>query len=90
MDILDAIDRTARDSPEKIAHLSGGRTLTYQALKRDSDALAVHFTERFPGNKSPVAIIGHKEPEMFVEFPAGGEILVAGTFRSCIDSRAAC
>jgi D-alanine--poly(phosphoribitol) ligase subunit 1 len=70
MDILDAIDRAARDFPEKIAHLSGDRTLTYQALKQDSDALAAHFAECFPGDKSPVAIIGHKEPEMLVGFLA--------------------
>jgi D-alanine--poly(phosphoribitol) ligase subunit 1 len=70
MDILDAIDRAARDFPEKVAHLSGDRTLTYRALKKDSDALAAHFAECFPGDKSPVAIIGHKEPEMLVGFLA--------------------
>src|SRR3981081_1478636 len=70
MDILDAIDRAARDFPEKIAHLSGSRTLTYQTPRHDSHALAAHFTERFPGDKSPVAIIGHKEPEMLVGFLA--------------------
>ena len=70
MEIFDAIDRAARDFPEKIAHLSGGRTLTYQALKQDSDALAAHFAECFPGDKSPVAVIGHKEPEMLVGFLA--------------------
>jgi D-alanine--poly(phosphoribitol) ligase subunit 1 len=70
MEIFDAIDRAARDFPEKIAHLSGGRTLTYQALKQHSGALAAHFAECLPGDKSPVAVIGHKEPEMLVGFLA--------------------
>jgi D-alanine--poly(phosphoribitol) ligase subunit 1 len=70
MDILDAIDRAARDFPGKIAHLSGIRTLTYRALKQDSDALAAYLTERFAGDKSPIVVVGHKEPEMLVGFLA--------------------
>ena len=70
MDIIDAIDRAARNFPDKIAHISDVRTLTYGELGKRSDALAAHFTERYSGDKSPVAIIGHKEPEMLVGFLA--------------------
>jgi D-alanine--poly(phosphoribitol) ligase subunit 1 len=68
MDIIDSIDRTTRNLPEKVAHISDVRTLTYSELGKRSDALAAHFAERYPGDKSPVAIIGHKEPEMLIGF----------------------
>ncbi len=70
MDIIDAIGRAARNFPGKIAHLSDNRTLTYSELGKRSDALAAHFTERYPGDNSPVAIVGHKEPEMLIGFLA--------------------
>src|ERR1700735_1841720 len=70
MDIIEAINRAAQDLPEKVAHISDARTLTYGELGKKSDALATHFAERYPGDKSPVAIIGHKEPEMLIGFLA--------------------
>jgi D-alanine--poly(phosphoribitol) ligase subunit 1 len=70
MDIIDVIDRAARNFPDKIAHISDVRTLTYRELGKQSDALAAHFAERYPGDHSPVAIIGHKEPEMLIGFLA--------------------
>src|ERR1700719_5155222 len=70
MDIIDSIDRTTRNLPEKVAHISDVRTLTYSELGKRSDALAAHFAERYPGDKSQVAIIGHKEPEMLIGFLA--------------------
>jgi D-alanine--poly(phosphoribitol) ligase subunit 1 len=70
MDIIDAIARGARNNPDKIAHISDVRTLTYRELWEKSDSLAGYFTERYPADKSPVAIIGHKEPEMLIGFLA--------------------
>jgi D-alanine--poly(phosphoribitol) ligase subunit 1 len=70
MDIIDAINRAARNLPDKVAHISDIRTLTYGELGKRSDALAAHFTELYPGDKSPLAIIGHKEPEMLIGFLA--------------------
>jgi D-alanine--poly(phosphoribitol) ligase subunit 1 len=70
MDIIDAIDRAARNFPDKIAHISDVRTLTYHELRERSEALAGYFTERYSGDKSPVAIVGHKEPEMLIGFLA--------------------
>src|ERR1700733_5424755 len=70
MDIIDAIDRGARDFPDKIAHISDVRTLSYSELWERSEALAGYFTQRYPGDKSPVAIVGHKEPEMLIGFLA--------------------
>jgi D-alanine--poly(phosphoribitol) ligase subunit 1 len=73
MDIIEAIDRAARVFPDRIAHISDVRMLTYGDLGKRSDALAAHFTERYPGDKSPVAIIGHKEPEMLMGFLAAAK-----------------
>ena len=70
MDIIEAIDRAARNLPEKVAHISNLRTLTYGQLGKRSDALAAYFAEYYPGDKSPVALIGHKEPEMLIGFLA--------------------
>jgi len=68
MDLLDRIDSWARTAPEHPAHLSGGRTLTYGELLRRSDALAAHVATVLPDDTSPVAVVGHKEPEMLIGF----------------------
>ena len=68
MDIIARIDRAAQDYPDKIAHVSGDRTLTYGELSKKSDAIAGYLAETFPGDYSPVVVEGHKEPEMLVGF----------------------
>ena len=68
MDIIERIDRAAQDYPDKVAHIGNDRTLTYAELARKSDAVARHLAEKFPGDHSPVAITGHKEPEMLIGF----------------------
>ena len=68
MDIIEVIDRAARDFPDKIAHRSGFGVLTYGDLGKKSDALAAHLADRSPADKSPVVLIGHKEPEMLIGF----------------------
>jgi D-alanine--poly(phosphoribitol) ligase subunit 1 len=68
MDIIERINRAAQDYPDKIAHVSDDRTLTHGELARKSDAIARHLAEKFPGDHSPVAIAGHKEPEMLIGF----------------------
>ena len=40
MDIIERIDRAGEDYPDKIAHVSGDRTLTYGELSEKSDAVA--------------------------------------------------
>lgn len=68
MDIIDRIDRAAQDFPEKVAYVSGDRTLTYGELAQKSEALAGYFAATFPNDNSAVAVIGHKEPEMLIAF----------------------
>jgi D-alanine--poly(phosphoribitol) ligase subunit 1 len=68
MDIIERIDRAGRDNPDRIAHISSDRTLTYRELSKKSDAIAGYLAETFPGDCSPVVVAGHKEPEMLVGF----------------------
>jgi len=68
VDLLAQIDRWGALAPGRPAHVSEGRTLTYGELREQSDALAAWLEERLGANRSPVAVIGHKEPEMMVAF----------------------
>ncbi|HEY9153374.1 MAG TPA: D-alanine--poly(phosphoribitol) ligase subunit DltA [Anaerolineales bacterium] len=68
MDLLERIDRWSRETPERLAHKSGERTLTYAELTRQSNALANSLLKQLPDDHSPVAIQGHKEPEMLIAF----------------------
>ena len=43
MHLVDRIERWAQASPDRLAHVSGGRTLTYRELSRHSDALAARL-----------------------------------------------
>ena len=66
MNLIERIDHWAGVAPETVAHISGDRTLTYAELCRRSDALAVYLTEHFGDDRSPVAVLGHREPEKII------------------------
>ncbi len=68
MHLLDRIDRWARRAPERLAHISGERALTYGELVRRSDALAAYLAETLGGDHTPVVVLGHKEPELLVGY----------------------
>ncbi len=68
MDLLGQIDHWGEVSPERIAHVSEGRALTYGELRARSDVLARWLAARLGENRAPVAVIGHKEPEMLIAF----------------------
>ena len=70
MDLLAQIDARALAAPRRIAHLSGGRQLSYGELKAHSDALAARVADLLPADRSPIAVLGHKEPELLVAFLA--------------------
>jgi len=55
-------------APDAVAHISGHRTLTYGELRSRSDALASYFTRRFADDPSPIAVLGHRDPEMLIAF----------------------
>jgi D-alanine--poly(phosphoribitol) ligase subunit 1 len=68
MNLIERIDRWAAVAPEATAHISDGRTLTYGELRRHSDALACYLTERFGDDRRPIAVLGHREPEILIAF----------------------
>ena len=68
MNLIQRIDHWAAAAPEAIAHLSGDRTLTYGELRRRSDGLASYLTKRFGDDRRPIAVLGHREPEMLIAF----------------------
>jgi D-alanine--poly(phosphoribitol) ligase subunit 1 len=67
VEIIERIDRWGRMTPDRAAHHSGGRTLTYGELRRRSDALAARLAGSLP-EKSPVVVLGHKEPELLIAY----------------------
>jgi len=68
VNLLDQIDHWALAAPNAIAHISGDKRLTYGELRRRSDALAADLTKRFGNDRSPIAVLGHREPEMLIAF----------------------
>src|SRR4051794_15244609 len=70
MHLLDRIDRWAALAPDRLAHVSPPHRLTYADLKRRSDALAAYLSRVVPDNGAPIAVVGHKEPQMLVAFLA--------------------
>src|SRR6266513_4113318 len=68
MNLIERIDHWAVMAPEAIAHISDGRTLTYWELRSRSNALACYLTQRFGDDRRPIAVLGHREPEMLVAF----------------------
>lgn len=70
MDIIAQIDRWAEVYPNKVAHKSGGQTLTYKELLHQSNKLADYLSRTLPDDNSPIVILGHKQIEMTVGFIA--------------------
>ena len=70
MDLIARIERRGRETPDRVAHRSGTRSLTWGELLRRSRTLAAWLAAHLPDDASPVVVRGHKEPEMLVAFLA--------------------
>jgi D-alanine--poly(phosphoribitol) ligase subunit 1 len=68
MQLIEKIDSWSQTHPQRLAHSSGGSTLTYQQLTSQSNKLAQHLLTAFPDDHSPIALLGHKQTEMLVGF----------------------
>ncbi|HEX8974717.1 MAG TPA: D-alanine--poly(phosphoribitol) ligase subunit DltA [Patescibacteria group bacterium] len=68
--IIEKIDKWGMEIPNKIAHISGEKKLTYGELSKQSDILAAFIGEQLKDEekKSPIAVRGHKKSEMLVGF----------------------
>ncbi len=69
MEIIERIEHWGKMTPDRAAFISGGRTLTYGELCHRSSALAAHLAGTLP-EKSPVVVLGHKEPELLIAYLA--------------------
>ena len=67
-DLLSCIDSWSRRAPERLAHVSPSGRLSYGELGRGSAAVAAVVQDALPDDRSPVVVIGHKEPEMLIAF----------------------
>ena len=68
MDILERIDDWGQRTPQHPAHISEQRVLTYGELCQQSDALAHQLAQSLKNDGTPVAVLGHKQPEMLIAF----------------------
>jgi D-alanine--poly(phosphoribitol) ligase subunit 1 len=66
--LLDQIDRWGRLTPQRAAHVSGGRVLTYGQLCAASSQLAARLATYSGDKAGPVVVHGHKEPELLIAF----------------------
>src|SRR5262245_60588941 len=69
MDWFERIFAWATERPAHIALVSGSRRVTYGELISRARGLAAHLCRVLPDDV-PVAVVGHKEPEMVVAFLA--------------------
>ena len=68
MDLLQRIERRATDAADAIAHISGNRSITYGELLERSSALACQVESNLGDDRTPIAVLGHREPEMLIAF----------------------
>jgi D-alanine--poly(phosphoribitol) ligase subunit 1 len=68
VNLIQRIDHWAAATPQRIVHLSGDRILTYGELGRRSDGLASYLAKHFGDDHRPIAVLGHREPEMLIAF----------------------
>jgi D-alanine--poly(phosphoribitol) ligase subunit 1 len=67
MDWFERILAWGMERPDHIALVSGSRRVTYRELITRARGLAAHLSRVLPDDV-PVAVVGHKEPEMVVGF----------------------
>jgi non-ribosomal peptide synthetase component F len=70
MDWFDRILAWGVERPDHVALASGSRRVTYGELISRAHGLAAHLSSVLPDDGSPVAVVGHKEPEMVMGFLA--------------------
>ena len=66
--VIDRIDRWGQIAPDRLAHVSGNRSLTYGEMMRQANIVASYLAEALPDKSAPVIVLGHKEPEMLIAF----------------------
>ncbi|HJT75805.1 MAG TPA: D-alanine--poly(phosphoribitol) ligase subunit DltA [Gemmataceae bacterium] len=68
MSLLERVDAWGLSDSDRPAHVSRHGRLTYGELTRRADAVAAHLARALPEDRAPVAVLGHKEPEVLIAF----------------------
>lgn len=68
MNLLERIQLRASEAASAIAHISGDQSITYGELSVRSSALACNLDSKLGDDSTPIAVLGHREPEMLIAF----------------------
>jgi D-alanine--poly(phosphoribitol) ligase subunit 1 len=68
MHLLDRITQWSRLAPDRLAHVSENRSLTWRDLEMRSNAFAAWLDRELGESRAPIVLRGHKEPEMLIAF----------------------
>jgi D-alanine--poly(phosphoribitol) ligase subunit 1 len=68
VNLLERIDHWVAVTPGGVAHVSGSRKLTFGELGARSNALAAHLLAKYTSDRAPIAVLGHRDPEMLIAF----------------------
>ena len=68
MELFDRIHHWGQTIPDQPAHISATSRLTWAQLCQGANRISRYLAETLPGNHAPIAVLGHKEPEMLIAF----------------------
>lgn len=68
MSLIHTIDKYGKSKQYQVAHIYREKKITYEELRKKSDALAAFIIENYENDKCPIMVFGHKESEMLVSF----------------------
>ncbi len=66
MDVVREIIEWGTRAPASLAHVSGDLSLTYGELVRRAKALVQWMERELPGERPPVVLLGHREPQLVI------------------------
>jgi D-alanine--poly(phosphoribitol) ligase subunit 1 len=74
MDFLSRFESWATQAPQRLAYRNLDRSWTYGDLRSAADALATWLSDELGPSREPIAVYGHKEPEMLACFLASAKV----------------
>ena len=70
MKLIETIKHYAQTQPDALAFVNDDKTLSYSELWSQSERLASRLQKETVGDRSPIIVYGHMQPEMAVSFLA--------------------
>ena len=68
MNLIEKLDYYSRNFPTDIAYINKNSQMTFEELGQSSDALASYLLEKYPDDKTPIVVVGHKSKWMLLCF----------------------